>query len=309
MIDGRVLDATVGEGVQNAIVTLEGRGGILSGPQGEFRFDLVDPGTHALSVVAFGYVDFTISVTVAGDASFTLPLEPQPIELASINVDANTLDFEGRIRDGARPATLYDAQILTDQGHDERTGWRGRFELDDAYEGVPLRLIIRAFGFMPMDTTFVPDDSDRPDFDLEPDPVGQEMIAIQTQRLDERASDTEQVYRPFRTRPTLDRDDMARYSSWGSLQAMLESIYTIRTLRRVGCFVLDESPVLNRAARTLVLQTMLPQEIERVEVIEFPDQQGVLMMRVYTRRFFQRVVATDREWRTPSFVGSTRTCW
>lgn len=309
VVRGSVVDATSAAGVTNAIVTLEGQGGVLSNDAGEFRFERVAPGSYSLTVLAFGYVDLTTSIVVADETQLTIPLEPEPIALDSLSVEASTVDLDGRVRDDEHGANVYDAQIVSDQGHRVRTGWHGRFDLGDVYEGVPIRLIISGFGFAPLDTTLTPeDDDDRHDFELGPDSIGLKMIAAQAQRLDDRANDTAQVYRPYHTRPTVDRDDMARYASRATLQTMLESMYNMRTLRRVGCFVIDERAVRSRVERTHVLQTMLPQEVERIEVIEFPDQAGVLMMRVYTRRFFQQLVATNRPLRTPNYVGITRTC-
>ena len=170
VFDGRVFDAATSEGLPNALVGLEGHGTVLSAEGGTFRFERVPAGEYVLRVQAFGYVDLTASVSLLEDLTLSVPLEPDPLPVDSITVELETIDFDGLARDPELDVNLYDAQVRSDQGHEERTSWHGRFDLDDVYEGVPLRLVISAFGFMPLDTTLIPDDDRRHTFDLRPDP-------------------------------------------------------------------------------------------------------------------------------------------
>lgn len=305
--EGQVVDASSGQVIPNAIVRLGDHGTVLTSEQGRFRFDGVEPGEYTVLVEALGYAGIEISVSVVTDLSVSLPLEPAPLPLDSIVVEVGTIDFDGRVRDPRLDANLHDAHVRSDQGHDQWTNWHGRFDLDDVFERVPLRVIITGFGYLPLDTTFIPDHEERYAFNLMPDPLGQRMIEIQTQRLADRAR-AGRRYRPFRLQPELGREEMARFMSRGSLQNLLERTYPISVLRRVSCFLIDERPTYSRTERTHVLQTTLPQQLERIELLEFPGQRGALMLRVYTRRFFQELIATNRSLRTPVMVNFTRTC-
>ncbi len=198
-----------------------------------------------------------------------------------------------------------DAQIRTDQGHEEWTKWHGRFDLDDVYGDIPIRLGIRAFGYLPLDTTFVPDDDERYEFELVPDPLAERMIEVQAQRLEERAGDL-----LYENRPPLMRDDMARYTGSGTLRTMLEMKYP-SILRRVGvgCFIFDEQPIRTRDERIWALEHTLPEELERVEILEFPGPARRFMLRVYSRAFFQELITRSPSLRNPimqPFTGSCR---
>lgn len=305
---GQIVDATSGFPVSNALVSLIGHGAVLTSEQGRFRFVVDEPGDYTLVVEALGYSRLELPVSLSSDVDLSLPVEPAPLLLDTIVVELETLDFDGRVRDPRLEARVYDAHVRSDQGHDEWTSLTGRFNLDDVYENVPLRMMVNGFGYMPLDTTFIPDDRERYVFDLLPDPVGQRMIEVQTLRLSERTR-SGRWYRPHRSlRSEVSREDMARSVSDGSLQTVLEATYPLHVLRRVSCFLIDERPTNSRAERTAVLQGTLVQELERIELLEFPGQNGALMFCVYRRRFFQELVATNRELRTPLLITFTRTC-
>ena len=129
VVEGRVYDARSGAGIQNAVVTLEGHGSTLSAEPGTFRFGGVEPGDYVLRVQGFGYVDFTTAVSVVRYAMVSVPLEAAPLALDSIVVEARTLDFDGRVRDPTLDYFLFDAQVFSDQGHEEWTNEHGRVDL------------------------------------------------------------------------------------------------------------------------------------------------------------------------------------
>ena len=306
-VEGVVVDAETGVGIENAIVELGDRGTILSAEAGRFRFTGVPTGTYSVTVDAFGYALLEVEVSVVESMTLTLALQPAPLRMDSILVELSTVDFDGRARDSVLDANLYDARVRSNQGHDERTSWHGRFDLDDVFEQVPLRIVISSLGYMPLDSTFVPDHEARYDFNLTPDPVAGRIIGIQIQRLVDR-TESGRRYRPYRYGASMNRQDMARFMSQGSLQTMLEATYPRHVLRRVTCFLLDEQATYSRAERTHVLETTLPQELERLEFLEFPGQRGALMLRVYTRRFIQRLMATGQDLRRPVMITAARTC-
>ena len=288
VVEGRVYDARSDAGIQNAVVTLEGHGATLSSAQGAFRFRGVEPGVYVLRVEGFGYVDFTSSVLVVRYAMVSVPLEAAPLPLDSIVVEARTLDFDGRVRDPTLDYFLLDAQVFSDQGHEEWTNVHGRFDLDDVFEGTPLHVAIRAFGYLPLDTTFVPDDEERYDFDLVTDPLATRMIAFQVLRLEVRAGENLYQYRP-----ALNRAELSRYAGFGTIQSIMELKYPRRILRSVSCLILDEQEVIRSWRRRWVLQNMIPEELERIELLEFPGPARSFQLRIYTRGFFQELVSRN----------------
>lgn len=295
VVQGRVYDPVSSTGIANAIVTLGGRGGVLTTSDGSFRLDRVDAGDYVLHVEAFGYRASEVTLSVSGDTTVAVPLVAEPLLLDSVLVEAGTLDFDGRVRDPARDYDVMDAHVVTDEGHEEWTNAHGRFDLDDAWAKTPMHMVITAFGYLPLDTTFIPDDEERYTFDLAPDPLAERMIARENRRLAERAGEYLYEYRP-----PMNRDVMARYMGTGTLQTMMEAKYPLNVLEKVVCLVVDERQVRAGAESAFVLRHTIPEELERVEVLEFHlggDRQ--LMVRAYTRSFFQELIARNQRLRPP----------
>jgi hypothetical protein len=244
------------------------------------------------------FVDVQANVVV----EFTLDVAP--LSLDSLLVVAREIDFDGRVHDPVRGTPVMDALVLTDRGHEEWTDQRGHFDIDDVVEGAPLRLGVRAFGYLPIDTMLIPDDDGRYDFDLVRDTLVERLIAVQTRRIEQRAGDNMYEYRrPF------DRDALARYSSSSNVASIMESRYPMHILRRVFCVLVDERHIQTEHERRAVLLNMFPQEIERMELLEFDLGAGrTYMLRIYTRAFFQELVARNLPLRTASIHEFTNTC-
>ena len=58
------------------------------------------------------------------------------------------------------------------------TDAHGRFTLDDVFEGAPLRVAVRAFGYLPVETIVEPSEDGDYVFELEVDPVVQQLIGV-----------------------------------------------------------------------------------------------------------------------------------
>jgi hypothetical protein len=293
-VQGRVFATDTGTGIPNAIVTLDGYGSVLTTASGAFGFERVEPGERTLAVVAFGYADATLALTLAADTTVDVPLTPEPILLDSLTVDLETLDFDGLARDPEKDLRLVDADVLSSQGHEERTDAHGHFDLDDVYEGVPLRIVIRSFGYLPRDTTFVPDDQRRHEFDLTADSAVLRLIDRQVARIVEVTRGRRSVVRP------LDRERLLRFAGTFTVYDMLLSEYRYR-LRRVQCIVVDEEQILASRGWRSFLSTMLPEELERVEFLF-----GGGMLRIYTRDFIRRMSVTRVELRSPTLFPRPR---
>jgi hypothetical protein len=306
---GQISDADSDVAVQNAIVTIEGVGSTLTTPEGSFRFRGVPTGDYTLRVEAFGYEELSVSLVLAADTTLTLVLDAAPLPLDSIVVEAGTLDFEGRVRDPERDFTVVDAQVLTPGRDPVWTDTHGRFDLDDVPEGVPLQITVRAFGYLPIDTTFVPDDEDRYDFDLRRDAFAEALIGVQVRRLEERAGG-----RLMTGRGSMDRSEILRYTGSHTASTMMQFNFPQRTLDRISCAFLDErqldvSASMGGEIADFVLGQTLPEEIERLELLLFQTAVGeVVMLQVYTRSFIMAMSTQGFALRTPT-VAATGQCF
>lgn len=90
-VSGRVVGRTLDEPVATALVRLErigarGARGILTGPDGRYRFDPVPPGDWRLTVTTLDHEPFEVRVRVpaGGEVVLDAVLRPAPIELAAL---------------------------------------------------------------------------------------------------------------------------------------------------------------------------------------------------------------------------------
>lgn len=299
-VAGRVVDAASGAALPNSRVTLDGVGSVLAADGGIFQFDGVPAGTYRLSAETFGYREAVTEVSVSGDVIVVLSLDIVPIEIDSIDVTLRTIDVDGEVHDPRTGASVSGAEVMTDQGHRETTRLTGRFDLDDVFDGPPLRVLVRGFGFLPLDTTFVPNDDDRHRFAMAPDPVATRMIDAYVASLDERAGENMYEYQP-----ALNREELAEFSPNTSLRRVMEASFPRSFLDRIQCFFLDEVEYMwygSYHGRMSFLEGTVAGELERVELLEFPGEDRLLMARIYTRRFFQQQVGSPDELVAPSVI-------
>jgi len=304
---GRVYDAATDAAVQNAIVTLEGFGSTLTDPEGRFRFRGVRSGAYTLRVEGFSYAPYNDQVQVDGDVTLDVALGSSPLPLDSIVVEAGTVDYHGRVRDPERDFFLVDAQAVVRGRDPVWTDSHGRFDIDDLPEGVPVNLTVRAFGYLPIDTTVVPDDDERYDFDLARDGFAEAMIAMQVRRLEERAGGRE----AGGWWGELDRERIVRYTGSHTAGTMIEFEYPARIQARIACVFIDErqagmsSGAIGREVRDVSLTHTLPEEIERVELLQFDDYEGrPLMLQIFTRSFIMAMATEGVTLRTPTMLST-----
>jgi hypothetical protein len=246
-----------------------------------------------------GFRDFAATLDVHADTLLVVVLEMLPIALEGVTVRLRTLDFAGRVRDPDTDSWIPGAIVRTDQGHRESSNLFGRFDLDDVFDGPALRLVIQAFRFMPLDTTFIPDEEERYPFDMAPDPVMTRMIDNYVARLDDRAGK-----RIYEYQPALNREELAQFSANATLLQVMEREYSPHIVRGILCLFLDEQEY--RFAfdeeRVSVFEGTFANDLERIELLEFPGEGRYFMARVYTRRFFQRHVGVPHELAAPSLI-------
>ena len=314
VVQGRVFQFGSTSGIANATVDLEGHGSTLTSAAGTFRFEDVDPGEYTLRVEALGYDPESRVLTVDSTTRPVLvPLRIAPLTVDSLTVQLRTIDIKGRVRDPEHDMLVVNAEVLTNQVAGTYTDAHGRFTLEDVLEGVPVRVVVRPFGYLRVDTTFVPDEDEDYLFEVEPDPWVEEMIAVQIAKIVERGTGVYDI-----GTPPITRERLLRYTGTFTLRDMLEAEYPGST-GRVICAFVDEVKVLDpsdsaipgvdgRLGYRMMLDTTLPEELERIELMSWePTARPPLLLRIYTREFMQKMFDLELELRTPVLTVSVAT--
>jgi hypothetical protein len=134
-----------------------------------------------------------------------IELDPSPIRLDPVLVEGRTLTVRGAIYERGGDLPLIDVEVRIEPHHESLTNSNGRFRIDDVPAGPPLRLSVRGFGYLPVESIVAAFEDTTLVIHLEPDPLVQRMIQHQVERLEKRA-------RPFFTAamPPMDRDYLLR---------------------------------------------------------------------------------------------------
>ena len=289
VVAGRVFEFGSRSVIWNARVELEGHGATLTSVAGTFRFDDVEPGGYALRVDAFGYDSDVRELVVEGATTVLVPLRVAPLPLDSLVVEARQIDIEGRVRDPEKDLLLVDAEVLTDQRPGTLTDTHGRFKLEDVLEDVPLHVMVRAFGYLRVDTIILPNKDESYVFEPKPDPWVVDMIADQIGLIEERSAGLLAVGR----RP-MDRESLLKYAGTHTLGDAIDFEY-FRGVQGIACVFLDEE-LQDFLPLEVLLQGILPERLERIEVLF-----GGAMLRVYTREFMQDLFDLVVELHQPFF--------
>ncbi len=280
-----------GAAVEGALVELDGLPPTVTDPLGGFRFEDVPTGPRRIRVTAFGYVSRTDTVDIRGDRPLRVVLDPAPFRLDSLIVSARRTELQGRVRDPDREVDVVGAEIWTGFGEVTESGGGGRFEVE-AWEGVPIRVLVRAFRYLPLDTLVTPG-SGRVTLRLTEDPLVARMLAVEVERLDDRAGGR----RAVGMRP-LGREELDRWRG-APLDEVLRFEFPRRS-RRLRCVVLDERALTPMNAEGVLL-TLTAREVERMEFL-FDGA----MLRIYTATFMRRMLGGGIELRTPVYVDQAR---
>lgn len=296
-LSGRVIEEGTSNGIPGATVEIENReilGTGSTGPDGGFLFEGIEPGGYTVRVAALGYSPVSLYVVADEDTALEISLSISPIPLDSLAVDARSVDIGGRVVDESAGLALVGAAVLTDQGRATATDGNGRFELEGVLADIPLLVVVRAFGYQPLAATVVPAEDGEYEFELERDPAVQRAIDVEVERIEERASRYPSVLRSVGSERL---ESLAELTLGDALRVENGSL-----LERVRCAVLDERQVASRWMVDVLLSTTVPQEVERVEFLSAPADPDFVMMRVYTRDFIRKMIASDVELRRPTFM-------
>ncbi|MGH7468761.1 MAG: carboxypeptidase-like regulatory domain-containing protein [Pseudomonas sp.] len=277
-IDGVVVEAGTRVAVVGATVTLHERVRTLTDRNGAFRISNIEPGRVVLSVSAVGYATTEISVVAHADTALRIELAVSPVVIDPLQVQTGFVTVRGVVREKTSNAWLIDVDVLASTGTQTRTNIIGEFKIPRAPIGVPLDIRLENFGYLSIIHTIVPQRDTTLTFALAHDSAMMAIVAALMRRLDERSAG-----RRYKFLPTLERAQLLEdLNRSGTIADILRYRLGQAMYRRVACVVVDENPIRGRQ-----FVTMLPDRIQRVEILEIPGMSRRLMVRIYTRAFVQ----------------------
>lgn len=277
VLEGRLVEQADGAPIRGATVELPGRPPIQSGESGDFRFENVPRGRYTLNVEALGYEPVAIELILQSDTTVRIEMSVRPVALDSVEARARFVTFRGRVVDADSSKPIYDADVHLGLDRRTTTNANGGFRFGRVAALAPNTIEVRALGFMPVQRVIEAVDDTMLAFALEPDPIAVRMIEQQLTRLQDRLDAV-----PYST-VTMDREDIRLYRNW-TAREVLES--RVR-LGLIGCLIIDEMPIDDRG----ILTTYMPAELERIEILRNSLRTRGVSVRIYTRRFLQRMVA------------------
>jgi hypothetical protein len=298
MIDGRVISTTTASPVPGATVVLPGQATVVSDSEGTFRLPSVTPGRYFLRVAALGYRDQELTVIALRDTTIVVELDPAPVQLDTLAVIARFISVRGEVSEASSGLGLIDVDVELVDIRDVRTDGLGRFRFNRVPAGPDATIVVRGFGYLPIERSFTTSRDTVLTFQLEPDPVVQKMISAQVARIEQRGHGLRSAMLTPIGRAELLRNLNA------TVYDLVQQRYASRT-SRIRCLLIDDVQIKHsglgifvRGGPAEALRMILPDQVERIEIL---DRDRV--MRVYTREFIRKMVAGGVQLRPPLYVG------
>lgn len=222
------------------------------------------------------------TLLVVDNMTVELLLDVAPVRLDSLEVRVRETTVRGVVRDKSSGVALMGVDVTASPDRRVTTDGIGRFKFGKLPSGTPFDLSVRMFAYLPVEMNVVPERDTLLIVELAEDPVVARMIAAQIAILDNRSEG-----RRYRTIPVLDRKELLKYLN-GSIADVVKMKIGRSMHGRIRCVVIDDRP--QSAITRQLYFTMLPDEFERVEILEYPGMQRALMVRLYTCEFVQDMV-------------------
>lgn len=278
IVSGRVIEAGERAAVTGATVSIIGVGQQTTGGEGEFRIPRVPSGEHVLTVSALGYASRELRLSLRADTILIIELDREPVALEDINVRARFVTVRGTVRDGATLDPVLRARVTVDGTRSANTNMIGSFRVRQVPAGPTLPLVVRAIGYMPHEQAIEVGRDTTLRVDLQPDPVGQRMLAAQVERLSRRARGV-----PHRL-DQWNRGELGRTPGMTIADLIRQRLGG--NTRPATCLFIDD--VDRSSVMTGLLNHHLVDEFERVEVLDRGS-----MVRLYTREHLAWMTGTE----------------
>ncbi|HUF51819.1 MAG TPA: carboxypeptidase regulatory-like domain-containing protein [Longimicrobiales bacterium] len=271
-LSGRIVAAHAGSPVPGATVEVPGIGRVLTRDDGSFHFPGLPPAWLSIRITALGYVTEELDLLLHRDTSILIHLQLQPIRLDTVTVRAAFHTLRGRVVARGTGQRLVDAQVFTGSAAAVRTGLGGRFAVGGIPSGQDVLFQVEALGFEPLSGRLTIDNDTTVVFELEPDPLGQELIAAQARRLLARTQASGYSVEH------IGADEIMRRGHLTALDVVQTRLGT--RAGRVQCVLIDD--------RVRQLDELRAYPTEIVHRIEILDRSR--MVRLYTTSFLQQMV-------------------
>jgi hypothetical protein len=273
-VQGRVVERGTTIGIPAAGVELVGTARVVTDANGGFRFPSVVPGRHVVVIERLGYQAQEVPLIIRVDTTLIIELDVTPVQLDTIEVRTRRITLKGRVVDRESGRGLLDADVFVSPDRSTVTGSSGGFRVSRVPAARTVRVTVQALSYLPVTIEFLAERDTTLRFELEPDPIGRRMIAAQVARLETRSNAVAYAKR------AVHRDELVRKANW-----TIADIVKSHLAGRLGvqCVILDDQLL---AFGMIQLETYLPDELERIEIID----RGT-MLRVYTRRYIQRLMS------------------
>jgi Carboxypeptidase regulatory-like domain len=282
-VDGRVIEKDTRAAVAGATVRLGDRPPVQTSSDGRFHFDNVGDGRYLLAVQALGWADDESTIIVRRDTTLVIVLERTPVQLDTLAVQAHSISVRGVIRDGVSGLKLIDVDVSAPPDRQTKTDPIGRFRFKGVPANTPFVFTVRQMGYLTQSIAVVASEDTTVTIDLGVDPIVQRMVENAKQRLAQRAAP-----RSYKVVPAVTREDLLRNVN----RSVLDVLHEVLRIRsgRIACVVIDEQISM---LGLKLLETMLPDRVEYIDVLEFGTRRDSLMVRVYTRGYFPAMLAPD----------------
>jgi hypothetical protein len=285
-INGTVVDRSQSTAVRGASIRLSGHPQQVTDGDGRFRILDVAPGTYMLAVDAVGYRPVVFQITLRADTTLTIQLDPAPLPLDSLVVQARYVTIRGSVRDSATGLKLMQAQATVYPGGLSEGARSGDFTIKNVPAGDSVTVVVEALEHLPARVTFVANRDTALNISLGIDSVALRMVAKQVERLELRV----------RTLPhTVDalNAEALRTSAAGTMDELLRRRLptTMFSIRPPYAPIVDLCMLYNdKQTNWFVLQGIEPAQIERVEIIGRARDRELnisypKMIRVYSRSY------------------------
>jgi len=277
-ITGLVVEATQASWIGGAVVRLSGSPPFFTKLDGAFVFRGVTLGRHILTVQAMGYQTRSLEIVIQSDTTLLIEMDPDPIILDSLLVRSGNITIKGEILDARTGLRILHSQASIQPGPATVGAVSGQFTFRRVFIGRAVTVFVEAVEYLPARIALITDADTSLTVELEPDPVGIELIAQQVQKLETRSNMTRY------TKKVIDREDMALNPGWtiyDMIRTRLNAMgrgraFSDRYTGRMSCLFIDEVNV----GYPDYLRGLTALEVERVEIYGRGSH-----IRVYTKRF------------------------
>lgn len=268
------MERSTGEAINGAAVELAGSRAVVSNARGEFVIPGVKPGRRRLVVKMIGYRDWQTTLDVQGDLDVRVDLEIEAVRVQGVTATNRTYTIHGKVVDRAKRNPVMDVDVFLGANRRTLTNINGRFKFSKVRVQDAARIEVRAIGMMPAVLLMQADRDTTVEVSLEPDPVGERMLAQQIQRLD--------------TRLNAVPHSVQKIDHAGLMELPGPTLFEIVRMRlavnqRAGrCVFIDEHRTIDGLED---LKALIPELVERLEIIDRGE-----MVRVYTRRYVEAML-------------------